>query len=117
MTLTPSIVKLLQIMGEFVRSKTKCPVCGFNIPVWIHISFNNNAGLDCPSCHSLLGHSHGSLTPKWILLLTFVVSISRLIDGHINLLWIGLCVVSIVLLFYIQLTIKFVVKYENKTNQ
>ena len=100
-------------MSKILKQKTKCPVCKFSVPIWIHLSFNNNVGLDCPNCHSLLGHAYILLIPKWISLFIFALSVSKLIDGYVNLLWILLSLGSISLLFYIQLTVKFVIKYKN----
>lgn len=97
-----------------MKPRTKCPVCKSGIPVWIHISFNHNTGLECTECRSILTHSKISLAFKWIMLLTFVISFSRLVDGFVTFVWIGTCLVSLCLLFYIQLTNDFIVVYNNK---
>jgi len=93
---------------------SRCPVCHATIPVWMHLSFNNNIGLNCPSCHSVLEHKKNSFLTKGILLFVFAISISRLIDGNTKLIWVVLTICSLCLAIYAQLSLRFIIRYKHK---
>ena len=88
-----------------------CPSCSGRLPFWSHITFNQFIGIECLGCKAVLTHQNYTFLVKCGLLVLFVFSLSRLIDGNIAAHWIVLCVASFVLLMLLQLSFAFVVKY------
>lgn len=72
-----------------INKRTKCPVCKNNIPIGFHLLFKDTVGLECSACHTLLGHTGKIFAAKFTLMVITIV-------------------------FIIQLTANFKVRYENK---
>ena len=89
----------------------KCPNCSSKIPFWAHLSFNQFIGIECPGCRSILTHNNYTFLVKIGLLVLFVFSLSRLIDGNINVQWATLCLASLSLLILLQVTFSLVVRF------
>jgi hypothetical protein len=89
----------------------KCPECSAKLPFWSHISFNQFIGIECPGCKAILTHQNYTFLVKVGLLVLFVFSLSRLIDGNIGVQWIVLCIASIVLLIVLQLSFTLLVRF------
>jgi hypothetical protein len=90
----------------------KCPECSTRIPFWTHVSFNQFIGVECPACACVLTHGNYTFLIKIGLLVLFVYSMSRLVDGNVSAQWIMLCLGSIVLLVALQVSFRFLVRYK-----
>ena len=82
----------------------RCPVCNKSIPFWTHLFYGDVAGLLCPSCNSLIGHTLATKLVKYGLLVLVVVSLSYRQNGAI---WWVVLVGSVIGLLYVQLFSRF----------
>lgn len=95
-------------------NRKACPICGKKLFIVRHLLFSESAGLECPQCHSVLGHSKKVNILKLLLLILFIPIMANAYEGEYRILS---GVVSIALVYGIiklQLESEFVIKYKSE---
>lgn len=101
----------------FSNKITLCPVCNNRIPIFYHLLYKETAGLECPHCHSLLGHTGKVITLKIGAMALFVVLLVIALNSKsYNFIWWAGTLFSLYLLVMTQLTSDFKIRYNNKDN-
>lgn len=105
------MIALMSVSKMSIKKIAKCPVCNTQIPFWTLLSFSDIAGLMCPTCNSLIGHTSIVKLIKYSLLAIMLISFSY---REQSIIWWFVSVTSLASLLYVQLCSRFKVIFKGK---
>jgi hypothetical protein len=90
----------------------KCNVCKSKINVILKIFFNQNIGLECTNCHSILKHKKSNVFLSLLVMVSFLIAFTKAIEfgGLYWLFSIILFVATVLAQYYSPL----IIYYTNK---